>query len=541
MDANALLGAAVGAAATAAVCLAPGALGAAAAAPASSAESPEPDPLVVEAVDWAAAHGMLVRPQGTQFDHCPFSLLPTPFPRGAYEAAAALGPLFGKLTDAVARDTEWLHQTLEAAGQGDEFTEKLLQISRTVNKEGLGQQLQLGILRSDYMLHEPTEAEQKLPLFTAQAGSDAKPKQFMQVELNCIASSFGCMGNLTSQLHEYLLTRYPAEAAALSPALSSGGDGVAPNHNLTKLPKGIAAAHSAYVSRGGSADAVVIFVVQDGEANSVDQRLLEYGLWDQHGIKVLRRSLGELHRCASLKEDAQTGKKLLLLEDVEGGAGSAPIEVSVAYYRAGYTPDDYKDVGGAEWEARLLVERSAAVKCPSIDYHLTGAKKVQQALAAPNALERFVSASEAAQLRTCFAGLFPAEEPSAVAAACSNPELFVLKPQREGGGNNYYGDDIPSTLGGMDEAERKAYILMQRIFPPLQAGRLLRAGQVLEAETVSELGIFSTFLGDGSKGGKGGGVLLNEVAGHMLRTKPREADEGGVAAGFAVIDSPYLF
>jgi hypothetical protein len=30
------------------------------------------------------------------------------------------------------------------------------------------------------------------------------------------------------------------------------------------------------------------------------------------------------------------------------------------------------------------------------------------------------------------------------------------------------------------------------------------------------------------------------VPGHMLRTKPSEADEGGVAAGFAVIDSPYL-
>ena len=70
------------------------------------------DPLVVEAIDWAAAHGMLVRPKGTQFDHCPFALLPTPLPRAAFEAAVAIGPLFGKLTDAVARDTEWLHKTL---------------------------------------------------------------------------------------------------------------------------------------------------------------------------------------------------------------------------------------------------------------------------------------------------------------------------------------------------------------------------------------------------------------------------------------------
>jgi glutathione synthase len=530
MDMNALLGAAAGAAATA-VCLHGSASGSAAAAAVVGGQ--DDDPLVVEAVDWAAAHGMLVRPQGTQFDHCPFSLLPTPLPRKAFEAAVALGPLFGKLTDAVARDTEWLHTTLEAAGQGDEFTEQLLQISRTVNKEGLGQQLQLGILRSDYMLHEPTEAEQKLPLFTEQAGVGSVPKQFMQVELNCIASSFGCMGNLTSQLHQYLLSRYPTESAALSAALSSGGDGVAPNHNLTKLPAGIAAAHSAYVKQGGSPGAVVIFVVQDGEANSVDQRLLEYGLWDRHGIKVLRRSLGELHRCASLKENGRGRKSLQVkLED------STEIEVSVAYYRAGYTPDDYSEgADSPEWAARLLVERSAAVKCPSIDYHLTGAKKVQQALAAPGELERFVSPAEAVQLRSCFAGLFPAEAANAVAAATSNPELFVLKPQREGGGNNFYGADIPRKLQNMDETERKAYILMQRIFPPPQEGRLLRAGKVLRTETVSELGIFSVFLGDGSAGSE---PLVNEVAGHMLRTKPVEADEGGVAAGFAVIDSPYL-
>ena len=188
----------------------------------------------------------------------------------------------------------------------------------------------------------------------------------------------------------------------------------------------------------------------------------------------------------------------------------------------------------SEGDARLLVERSAAIKCPSIDYHLTGAKKVQQALANPGVVERFVTADEGALLRTCFAGLFPAEAPDAVTAACSNPELFVLKPQREGGGNNFYGDDIPKTLGAMDEAERKAYILMQRIFPPPQFGRLLRGGQTFEADTVSELGIFSVFLGDGNT------CIVNEVAGHMLRTKPREADEGGVAAGFAVIDSPYL-
>jgi hypothetical protein len=35
-------------------------------------------------------------------------------------------------------------------------------------------------------------------------------------------------------------------------------------------------------------------------------------------------------------------------------------------------------------------------------------------------------------------------------------------------------------------------------------------------------------------------VLLNTEAGHLVRTKSSSSNEGGVAAGFAVLDSPYL-
>ncbi|KAG5087134.1 hypothetical protein JHK82_054531 [Glycine max] len=41
-----------------------------------------------------------------------------------------------------------------------------------------------------------------------------------------------------------------------------------------------------------------------------------------------------------------------------------------------------------EWSARILMEQSSAVKCPSISYHLVGTKKIQQELAKPGVLER---------------------------------------------------------------------------------------------------------------------------------------------------------
>lgn len=38
-----------------------------------------------------------------------------------------------------------------------------------------------------------------------------------------------------------------------------------------------------------------------------------------------------------------------------------------------------------------------------------------------------------------------------------------------------------------------------------------------------------------------GQVLLNEQAGHLLRAKLADVDEGGVCAGFAVLSSPVLY
>ena len=51
-------------------------------------------------------------------------------------------------------------------------------------------------------------------------------------------------------------------------------------------------------------------------------------------------------------------------------------EVSVCYFRAGYTPNDFHDE--KDWDSRLLLERSKAIKCPNVYYHLAGTKKVQQ-------------------------------------------------------------------------------------------------------------------------------------------------------------------
>ena len=158
-------------------------------------------------------------------------------------------------------------------------------------------------------------------------------------------------------------------------------------------------------------------------------------------------------------------------------------------------------------------------------------------------------------MRACFAGLYSCgddatpEDMTAIKDALDGGHnKYVLKPQREGGGYNFYGEDLAaklrknvsrtgsnndSLLLGKDLAE---YILMQRLFPPQQNAILLREGIVEgENDSVSELGAYGTLVVDSK-----GGVILNRYAGFLLRTKFSGVDEGGVASGFATLSSPYL-
>ncbi|GLE07522.1 hypothetical protein PINS_up017949 [Pythium insidiosum] len=475
-----------------------------------------------QAISWAAAHGMLVRwkaavPNAASlatFTHIPFCLLPVPLPKAQFEHGVALSPVYGRLMDRVSRDLEWLHGTLESVVHEDKFTARLLELSKRIEAEGIQQKAYLGIHRSDYMLHEPQE------------GVDGDMQRLLQVELNAISSSFGCISSLTSQLHQYLISRLatqlPALEAHYNVPMAELASRLPSNDGIFELPNALAAAHKHY----GIAGSIIVFVVQPNEANSIDQRWIEYNLWNHHGIRVIRKTMAEMHVEAKLEE--RNGKRLLMIDGQE---------VAVAYYRSAYTPVDYPTE--QEWLGRELIERSYAIKCPSIAYHLAGTKKVQQALADPVALRRFVSDSEAKLLETSFAGLWGLEKDASATAqvkqmALENPRAYVLKPQREGGGNNLYGDEVAAAMQRMKPEELESYILMQRIFPNENPAILVRNGLTVSGNTLSELGMFITCLFDDGK------EILNKHAGHLLRTKLSGTDEGGVATGFSVVSSPLL-
>merc|ERR1740130_863000 len=327
--------------------------------------------------------------------------------------------------------------------------------------------------------------------------------------------------------------------------------GVPVNPALDELPLAMKVAYDRYVERFTKSSndndnpPIVLFVVQDGETNTVDQRLLEFALWETHKIPVVRRSLTRLN--SELSVDETTGALKLLKQ-----------EVAVVYFRAGYAPTDYGDgEDGIEWKARLTLETSRATKCPCLGYHLAGTKKVQQELARPGVLERFFPLEDETEkveaMRACFAGLYSmgddATEEDLTAAKDvldgGHPK-YVLKPQREGGGYNFYGDDLAKKLkenvvsrgGDNDDLTRSdelaEFILMQRLSPPQQTAILMRGGKVQgQGDSISELGAFGTLVVDPH-----GTVVHNHYAGFLLRTKFSNVDEGGVASGFATLSSP---
>ncbi|KAI8052071.1 glutathione synthase, partial [Syncephalis plumigaleata] len=459
--------------------------------------------LLATSMDWGSAHGLIVGAPNEPVQrlvHAPFALVPSPFPRGCFEEARSLQALFNELMD------RFLTDIFESVSRVDPFTHHLYDIYKKVKEHNSQQLITLGIHRSDYLLHWPVDATRPV---------------IRQVEINTIAASFAALAVKTNQMHQFVMER------GLDAEFNATKLGTSLKHHLPEnqayegLAKGLALAHQLI----DIPNSYVLMVTQPGERNRFDQRYIEYALWDSHKVPMIRRTLDDLSTRAILNPET----KALSIDGME---------ISVIYFRSAYGPDDYTTESA--WSTRLMLEQSRAVKCPTVAYQLAGAKKVQQVLAMPNMLERFFPDDEEAcrRMRASFAGMYPLDDTqegeNTLKMALANPDDFVLKPQREGGGNNIYGQDIPPLLRSLSAKERSAYILMDLIRPPHLQNWLVRDGEASKANVVSELGIYGVWLKHHHH------LVFNEPVGHLLRTKSVDTQEGGVATGYAVIDSPLL-
>jgi glutathione synthase len=396
----------------------------------------------------------------------------------------------------IAHDPVFMDSSLADTVRVDEFTSRMLTMHHDAERIGKAQPLNLGLFRTDYMVNESDNS-------------------MRQVESNAISSGFAILGSRITRMHRYIAKKYCPNMLPFLPD----------NESDVNFPISFIEAFKAY----GNPSAVILFVVEDRTTNVCDQRGHDHKISEMSNIRVIRKSFTELHDIVRVTED----RRLMIDKDTE---------VGLVYYRYCYDPSQYPK-GDESWDLRLKIETSKAIKCPSISYHLSGVKKFQQILTDMDVLNRFLPHAEAAELYSTFTGLWGLEQNDsgnqAVAMALRDPEYFVLKPQREGGGHNIYGSDIVPTLTQLrDKQEREGYILMQMIRPPVYNNYILRADFPADVSSpdpvVSELGIFGSILASDA------GVIFNREDGHVLRSKRLGVNEGGINAGYGAMDSPLL-
>ncbi|XP_059177237.1 glutathione synthetase-like [Physella acuta] len=457
--------------------------------------------------DWSLSHGICIMSDDVGSKKAvpaPYSLFPSVVPASVLQQAKDSMVHFSRLMHKVALDHNFLEASLKNVIKVDEFMKNLWDIYLKVREKGVIQPLHFGIFRNDFMMN---------CLDTVGAGEivSADRLELKQIEFNAISSSFAGLTEQMADLHRLTLGMC---------GKSFENKQIPINIPATKIAEGLIKAWELY----RNPNAVILYIVSSSERNIIDQRWLEFNVYKTHPhIRVLRRTFAEINDTGHLGSEHQ----LFINED----------EVAVSYLRDGYTAENYKT--NKEWEGRLLVELSKCIKCPSIQYQLVGAKKIQQELAQPGVLEKFIPDPHVVKIiRATFADLytldFVPEGDEAVKKALSTPDKFVLKPQREGGGHNLYSEAITQFLT-QHSSEREAYILMQRIFPWQQKNYLVKTGVPFELSTVvSELGIYGVYIGSEEE------EVVNYECGHMMRTKISGTDEGGIVAGFAVLDTPLI-
>ncbi|KAI1383730.1 glutathione synthase [Hypoxylon trugodes] len=488
--------------------------------------------ILSELEDYQISHGSLLKiPRGWTDSELPMaiarpigiSIIPTPFPRQQFEHALNIQALFNELYMNIAEDDLWFQPIVQNLGEVDEFASKLWSIWERVRDEGELQQIRCGIFRSDYMLHGGSQDRSAAPTQLTWAGSELR-----QVEFNTYSCAGGVHSNIVTNMHRYIASKGIHKAAR-----------VPTNNAIRSIVEGLVCAHRAYDPPANSTrQTAILMTVQPNNANICDERPIEYALSEcETPVSLYRVEFsGEILQRCNLGPNRE-----LLFHPSFGGEA---VEISVIYQRAGYDSHEYDQHG---IEARYMLERSRAIKCPTILSHIAGFKKIQQELTAPGVLERFLSPSAARILRQTFMLHYPVDESEMgiraqdIISDEQAIENYVLKPSLEGGGHNVYGKDIPIFLGTIPRSQWSRFILMEMINPPLVHGVLISPIDTHMGPVVSELGVIGACLWQRNEPLKKGlSIIRNDASGWTFKTKPPDVQEMSVVKGYGCFDCPSL-
>jgi glutathione synthase len=439
---------------------------------------------IASAVDLALTCALLQRTENGSLTHCPLMLSPAKVTDLLITQLESLAQPLALLIHRVANNLEFLVEQLQFTAANDEYTGFLLSLA--LEEKRRQDTLRFSLTRSDYFINQQGDS-------------------LRQVEFNTIAASYIGLSEKITQFHQ-IWGNIAKEAWDLLP-----------NQPIAIVADAFVAVMKEY----NVSDACVLFVVQANERNVFDQRLLEIALIER-GIKVVRASLEAIGEQGELRQG-----HLVLNGEI----------AAITYFRAGYRPDELESKIARQ--GRQLIAQSTTISVPDLPTHLAGTKKIQQVLTNPQLLKLFLDEEDIAVVRSAFAQIYTLDMPIEFAgktmlakeAAILQPEQFVLKPQREGGGFNLYGEDLRQCLKNLPTEAGNAYILMERLYPPMSPGWGLRDGKLWQGQVVHEIGQYGILIAHGDR------ILTNQAAGYLVRTKLGEMNEGGISAGYGHLNS----
>ena len=192
-----------------------------------------------------------------------------------------------------------------------------------------------------------------------------------------------------------------------------------------------------------------------------------------------------------------------------------------------------------------MIELSTAIKVPNINLFLTTLKVFQYELTKPDILKKYINEELISNdIIRFFTKIYylrdmdKEKQKELFNQITSNPHSYVIKPQREGGGNNYYDDKIIPLLPKDDSEpsdELLNSIIMERIEAPEYETLNLIDEKVIVNTINSEFSVYGVIISSDDKI-----YNINKSVGFLVRSKDKNEGEGGVIHGSGCVDLPCL-
>ena len=463
-----------------------------------------PENILQEILMYLYTNGLIMKSKNGGVNHIPIMLTPSPIPKNLYEKIFFYQIAFNKIINKLSNNQKFLEEILTPIAEKDEFVRKNLEISKKLVNYEHKQKIKLGIFRNDYLF----DKNQNFLFFT---------------EYNTIASSMGTFSDKIKIFYSYFSKKYPE----IFKKYCEKEIPIEGFENIEKFAESMFESIKLAFPQQYK-ESIIIFVIQKNETNIFDQYSLSDELSNKYKIISKRMTLEEI--------------KEKCIQDENGNLTLDNKLISLFYFRATYSENDYPNE--ESWQSRELIELSTAIKVPDINTFLTTFKIFQYELSKPQILMHYVQNELIINdIIRFFGGIYYIRDMSQenindlFNKIKLEPDKYILKPMKEGGGNNITGEKlkelIPEENSEINDIIKNS-VIVDRIDSYTHEGLILRDEKLNVQNSISEYSIYGIILTNENN------VIINKSVSFLVRTKNKESVEGGIIEGAGAIDIPCL-